>query len=279
MKRWFKVAAPVTALVFVAGITAGHASASPTLQKHPQPAGQRSQPGAAEHAQVITPSALVDTSVESKYTPIAPCRIVDTRLGGGAIANLSARNFHALGSGSFAAQGGTSCDIPFSATAVTGSVISADAPGSGYVKVYGYGAAEPTASFLNYVKTPLLSASGTIPVSDSTFDFTVKAFGKPTQVIIQLTGYYIRPMWVEVASNATYVQGSRVTALSTLGTGLYEVDFDRNITGCAYTANSYTGGISVEVEPRVTNVNGVFLALEDSTGALVNAAFYLTVTC
>ena len=228
---------------------------------------------------MVTPNALVDTSTESKYTPIAPCRIVDTRVHGGAISANATRSFHALGSGSFAGQGGASCDIPSSAIAVTGSIIAVNATGSGYLKAYAYGAAEPKPSFLNYVPSPTLSASGTIPVAGSTYDFTVKAFAHPTQVVIQLTGYYVRPMWAEVSSAGGLVQGSRVAAISHIGTGSYEVDLDRNVSACAYTATSYFYGTTMEVEPRSGNVDGVFVAASDYNGAGVDTYFYLTVTC
>ncbi len=269
MQNWSKVVLAAATMVFVAG--AAVAGASSTGHTSRQPANQ--------HPQVAPHTSFVDTSVESKYTPIAPCRIVDTRIHGGAILANRARSFHALGSGNFGGQGGTSCDIPSAATAVTGSVTSLGATGSGYLKVWGYGATEPTASFLNYVKSPVLSASGTIPVSHSTYDFTVKAATHPTQVVIQLTGYYIAPMWAEVSSSGSLVHGSRVVSLTHIGTGSYQVDFDRDVTGCGYSATSYFYGVTMAVEPRTGDANAVFVAAADHTGTGADTYFYLTVTC
>jgi hypothetical protein len=270
MHKWVKVAVSAAAVMFVAGTAA--ASASPLTQNSRQPANPH--PRLAQQRR-----AAVDTAVESKYTPIAPCRIVDTRVGGGAIHAGSTRSFHALGSGNFTNQGGTSCGIPLSATAVTGSVIAVGATGPGYLRVFGYGAALPTASFLNYVPSLTLSASGTIPVSESTYDFTVAAATHATQVVVQLTGYYIPPMWAEVNSSGGYVQGSRVVSLTHVGTGIYQVDFDRNVTGCAYNATSYFYGTTMEVEPRSGDANAVFVAAGDYNGTGVDTYFYLTVTC
>ena len=146
----------------------------------------------------MTPNALVDTTTESKYTPIAPCRIVDTRIPV-ALSPNATRSFHALGTGSFAGQGGAPCDIPSSATAVTGSIIATGAP----VRAISRSTDTAPRSPRRRSSTTLLadlSASGTIPVAGSTYDFTVKAFSHPTQVVIQLTGYYVRPMWAEVSS-------------------------------------------------------------------------------
>ncbi|MGI8880065.1 MAG: hypothetical protein ACR2KJ_06025 [Jatrophihabitans sp.] len=269
MNNWFKAAVVSGALVLIAG-TAAATTTSPH-PAHPQPAN--AQP------RVAAPLAFADTSTESKYTPIAPCRIVDTRLHGGAIAANATRSFHALGNGSFSAQGGASCGIPRSATAVTGSIIAVGAAGSGYLKVYGYAKPEPTPSFLNFVQSLTLSASGTIPVSNSTYDFTVKVAGHPIQVVVQLTGYFIAPMWVEVASNGSYVHGSRTVSLTHLGTGSYQVNFDRDVSACGYVATSYFFGYSMEVEPRSGDATAVYVGATDYNGTAVDSYFYLVVTC
>ena len=269
MNNWLKAAVVGGALALVAGTAA--ATTTPSSPNRPQPA--------TSHARAAVPAALVDTSAEAKYTPIAPCRIVDTRVHGGPIPANGTRSFHALGNASFTSQGGSACDIPASATAVTGSIISVNATGSGYLKAYAYGAAEPVPSFLNFVKTPILSASGTIPVTNSTYDFTVKVAEHPTQVVIQLTGYYIAPMWAEITSSGGEVRGSRVVSVTHIGTGTYQVDFDRNVSGCAYNATSYFFGTTMEVEPRSGDANGVFLAAADYNGTGVDTYFYVTVTC
>lgn len=65
-------------------------------------------------------------------------------------------------------------------------------------------------------------------------------------------------------------------------TGSYEVILDRNVTLCIYSAapSDLNDAISVTIQPRDFNPNGVFLRFRDSTNnALVNAEFYLTVYC
>ena len=265
MKNWMKMTLAGVGLALVATTAAG---ASPVTRLQP-----------ANPHKTIAIASAVDTATEAKYTPIAPCRIADTRLGGGALTSGHARSFYALGTTGFGAQGGSSCDIPYAATGVTGSIIATGAAGNGYLKVFAYGASLPTASFLNYSHSLTLSASGTIPVVASTRNFTVLATGASTHVVIQLTGYYMPPMWAEVSSSGGYVSGSRVAALSYLGTGSYQVDFDRDISGCAYTATSFYYGVILEAEPRSGDTHAVYIGAADYNGNSTDTYFYVTVTC
>lgn len=268
MNKWSKVVLGGVAIALTA-TTAAYAAPAAHLQPR--------APHVRAHA---VAAAAVDSATEAKYTAIAPCRIADTRVAGGALTSGHARSFYALGTSGFGGQGGESCDIPAAATAVTGSVIAAKATGTGYLKVFAYGASLPTASFLNFSKTLTLSASGTIPVSaDGARNFTVLASGASTHVIIQLTGYYIRPTWAEIDAAGGYVAGSRVTSVSHLGTGSYQVDFDRDVSGCAYAATSFYFGNPMTVEPRSGDVHGVYVGATDSAGTTVDTQFYLTVTC
>ena len=70
----------------------------------------------------IQPEALGDAGDDLVYTPINPCRIVDTRLGGGGfLVDDTERDWKAsLPGGSFTSQGGSStdCGIPASPAAV-----------------------------------------------------------------------------------------------------------------------------------------------------------------
>src|ERR1700710_2626186 len=125
MNRWSKV---VVLGVGIALVATTAATAAPTA--HLQPANPHAKLAAA---------AAVDTAGELKYTPIPSCRIVDTRLAGGALASGSSRSFYALGNTGFGAQGGVGCDIPAAATAVTGSIVALGASANGYFKVFAYG--------------------------------------------------------------------------------------------------------------------------------------------
>ena len=81
--------------------------------------------GHAAPAVATTNTAPVPTFQPSPagsiFVPITPCRIADTRLGGGIVTGSSTRSFYVAGTVGFAPQGGKSggCGVPLGATAVT----------------------------------------------------------------------------------------------------------------------------------------------------------------
>src|SRR4051794_40894311 len=62
--------------------------------------------------------AAIDSAIESKFTPIVPCRVVDTRVAGGKLIPGTPRGFVAANTAGFPAQGGTinGCGVPAAAT-------------------------------------------------------------------------------------------------------------------------------------------------------------------
>lgn len=225
----------------------------------------------------------VDTSTEAKFTAITPCRIVDTRVTGGKISTASPRSFLAAGSSGFSAQGGksTGCGVPSAAVAVQANVVTVGATGSGYLKIYPYAAASPGASYMNYRDGAALANGGTITLNTAgAKHFTVATASHSSHVVIDVSGYFIKPMWAEVGSTASLVRSSRVTGTVKITTGEYEVDFDRDVSNCSYSATPFLVGVTVGVEPRSGNVNGVFVYFQQtSTSTLTDTQFYLDVTC
>lgn len=241
----------------------------------------QSKAKSAAKAMVVLP---VDTTSEAKFTAIRPCRIVDTRVTGGVIHTGSPRSFLAASNSSLAAQGGNpvGCGIPDSAVAVQANVVTVGATGSGYLKIYPYGSAAPGASYMNYRDGAALANGGTITLNTAgAKHFTVLAASHSTHVVIDVSGYFVKPMFAFVNSGGSLGVKSRATGASqlTLFPGAYEVDFDRDVSGCAYNATAFDQGYIAIVEPRSGNVDGVFVYTSNSSGTPVNEAFYLTVTC
>ncbi|MEO9238453.1 MAG: hypothetical protein ABI418_10205, partial [Jatrophihabitantaceae bacterium] len=83
MKKMHVLMASGLALVMVGG----GAIASAASNNSP------AQPAGAAQAKLIA-AAPIDTTTESKYTPIAPCRVADTRVAGGRLNNTTTRNFY-----------------------------------------------------------------------------------------------------------------------------------------------------------------------------------------
>lgn len=90
-------------------------------------------------------------------------------------------------------------------------------------------------------------------------------------------------LWARVNSAGATLSQSGSTSSANLGTaGQYEVIFDRNVSGCSYQATQgELSGITGEVvvQPRSTNVNGVFVGTATSAGAYQNRAFHVAVFC
>jgi hypothetical protein len=244
------------------------------------------QPPAAKSSARAAAAAPIDTSTEAKYTAITPCRIVDTRLGGGALTGGSPRSFVAASSTSLAAQGGNAagCGIPAAAVAIQANVVAVAGTGSGYLKVYPFGATVPTASYLNFRDGKAIANGGAITLDTSgAKHFTVLA-SRTTHVVIDVSGYSVKPMWALVEGDGTLIYGSRVTSTSSSRTGVYNVVFDLDVSGCAYgvTPSADTppaDTLLARAQPLSGTPDGVFVYFQNGSQTPLDAEFYLTVTC
>jgi hypothetical protein len=83
------------------------------------------------------------------------------------------------------------------------------------------------------------------------------------------------------SDGTTLINSAGATGGVHISTGTYEVDFNRDVSGCFYSAVSFSSLVPVVVEPRSGNANGVFLEFVTLDGAhtLTDSQFYLTVFC
>lgn len=250
----------------------------------PKPSpGNTAPPGAQAVA-----AAPIDTTVESKFTPISPCRIVDTAKAGGKLAAGATRSFIAEGADGFPNQGGKEggCGIPAAATAIQVVMHSTQASAKGSLRAYPDDlATSPASTFLHYGNSSAhnVSGSGSITLhTPGTFDFKVANFFTSTHIQVDVLGYYVQPMWAHVADTGSLVRGSRVTASAKVAgsPGWYQVTFDRDVSQCGYSASPYFTHHRLEVQPRLGVPNAVWVGVVlDNTGAYADAPFYVTVTC
>ena len=92
-------------------------------------------------------------------------------------------------------------------------------------------------------------------------------------------------LWAVANGSGTIVRSSGTTGSKHLTTGEYEVDFNRDVTGCAYTATigdpahgtPVTGFIGVAA--REGEASGVYVETHNSAATLTNIAFQLAVFC
>ena len=139
---------------------------------------------------------LGDSDADLVFTKVTPCRVTDTRVAGGALANASQRDFYIAGTTGFAAQGGVACDIPVGATSVAVNITVTGTSGFGWLRAWPYGSSG-TASIINYAAGNTLANGLILPICDPaaatcTRDLTVRADAAGTHVIIDVMGYFLK---------------------------------------------------------------------------------------
>ncbi len=183
---------------------------------------EQPQPPAAKSSARAFAAGPIDSSTEAKYTAITPCRLVDTRKAGGMVTNTAPRSFDAGNAGSLAGQGGNpaGCGIPAAAVAIQANVVAVGSAGSGFLKVYPAGAPAPAASFLNFRDGKAVANGGAITVGgiSAVKRFTVLT-SRTSHVVVDVSGYFIKPLWALVGPTGALLQGSRITAGSSLSPG------------------------------------------------------------
>lgn len=103
----------------------------------------------------IQPMALGAADRDLVLVPVEPCRIIDTRVAGGAIAGDSTRNFDVTAVSNYAFQGGSADNCngvgaagSFAAAVINFTVVSPN--GGGYITAFPYATTRPLASTVNY---------------------------------------------------------------------------------------------------------------------------------
>ena len=155
--------------------------------------------------QPISANALGSLTSDLVYTPVTPCRIIDTR-GGTLPAKLgpnTGRDF-GISSSNYSAQGGqaASCGIPAGVSAVAINVVSTGQTGLGHLKVVESGASLPGAAFLNYqpgVNTANAGISKVALVS-STQGLFLYSGGSASDAVVDIMGYFTSPSSSQAAS-------------------------------------------------------------------------------
>lgn len=156
------------------------------------------------------PASLGNSGTDLVYTPITPCRIVDTRLAGGKIPAKQSRSFVGTAANDFSAQGGnaTSCGIPANASVLTAKITATNVSTEGYFTVYPTNETLPLASTLNYL--PLVNTSNETHIKlcrpGCETQFSVYS-DYAADVVIDVNGYYMEPEAVALDCNVATESG------------------------------------------------------------------------
>lgn len=253
---------------------AGRTAAPTALGAPPAPGGG---PGATPFVPTFQPTS------ELLYVAVPPCRIADTRKGGGLIGGGSTRTFHVTGTSGFAPAGGTSggCGIPAGASAAAISVTGTGSTGSGFMTVFAQGGSRPNVSQVSFTRGQNVSTPANAPLNPGSGSVSVYN-SATTHVLLDVSGYYVKPLAGFISpSGGTYAGSSRVVSSSRVtDPGVYEVTFDRDVRYCTAVASAYYYNYYASVDSYGTgSVNILRVRIWNSAGSPVNGYFGVTVNC
>lgn len=172
-------------------------------------------------ATAATPAALGDAASDLVYVPVTPCRIIDTRVAGGAIAANTTRSFDVTATTTYASQGGAANDCggtgsagSFAAAVINFTVVSPSA--AGYITAFPYLASQPLAATVNYTAGDIRGNLAIVKLDQSSAadELTVYSFAQ-THLVADIVGYMITPAATNLDCVSTSVLSSAIAANST----------------------------------------------------------------
>ncbi len=237
-------------------------------------------------------------SPDQVFVPTDPCRVVDTRFGGGG--RLSVGTVRAFSvrdepnsATSFEDQGGNAgpCGVSPLAVSVQVSITAVDPDGRGFVRVYPWAdptPSAPNATFLNYSTALNATNAGAVKVCNEFFtgsdpctdDLLVRNFGARTNLIIDVFGYFVKQAFATVDGetgdliDSYYAFSSEQTA-----DGEYEVGFAQTLSGCAVTGSIHEATGQITVTKGLDEEFVVLVETADSDGTASDRTFTIFLRC
>ena len=145
----------------------------------------------------VAPTALGDLAADLVYTPVTPCRVLDTRVSGIPVGSGVTRSFfiHPGTRTGFELQGGkanTDCGMIPGAAAVAINIAAPLPQVGGFLTVFPFSTSRPLASNLDYTAGELKNNEMVVRTGAGNFDISIYAHGQ-THVVGDVVGYYAAP--------------------------------------------------------------------------------------
>ena len=273
--------AAIAVLASASTVAVLHPTAAPTSIAQTAPDLPAPDSQSDSSLDVAELAGLTPTEKEYLYVPIKPCRIVDTRAAGGKLTANAQRSFVVKGTTGFVGQGGKSggCGIPAGAASATFSFTTTESTGKGRLNAWPNGASEPLSTVLSYTSANKVTSNPTVALQQAgSPHIRVHNYDYSTHLVVDVTGYYIGQMYAYVTYDAALDGSSRVVGNVTKGgTGVYYVNFDTALTGCAAVANApYAGYIA---NALISGGSTVTVYVYNHAGAPADYWFNLAVHC
>lgn len=192
-------------------------------------------------AKIKTLKYLGDLNDDLTFTPVTPCRLVDTRDAvAGALSPRAARAFSATSNSLIAAAGGNvgGCEIPAGPTALALTITAVLPTQVGNLVAYAEGMAIPLSSALNFLAGQIIANTSVVP-SSSTVGPNFALYNNsdgPTHVVVDIVGYFYAPEapdCVTVMGTVGPDSGASFSVTATCSAG-----YRLNLGGCATTATA-----------------------------------------
>lgn len=155
--------------------------------------------GVAKTLPTAAAKVFGDADKDLIFVPITPCRIIDTRVAGGAIAANTTRNFDVTAVPSYSFQGGDASNCggagaagSFAAAAINFTVVTPSA--AGYITAFPYLTTQPLAATVNYTAGDIRGNFTVVKLDQgaSADELSVYSFAQ-THLVADIVGYYRNP--------------------------------------------------------------------------------------
>lgn len=163
--------------------------------------------------------ALGSTTGDLVFTAVTPCRIVDTRVAGGAINANSSRSFLgvAISAGTnFTSQGGSNTDCGVAAVGASAIAINVTAvtpSGAGFATVHKSGETRPLAASVNYTTGDIVNNTVVVGIPNplAITDFVIYTFAQ-SHYVVDIVGYYSPPQVTQLQCIDTAIVTNTIAA-------------------------------------------------------------------
>lgn len=227
---------------------------------------------------------LGSVGLDLVYTPITPCRVLDTRTsqgGTGAIQAAGTKHFTIWGATSYAAQGGspTNCGITagaqVAAVAMNFTVVTPAA--GGFITAYPFGGAVPVAATVNFQAGDIARGDFTIAKVAQTGTSHLSIFSTSLlDVVGDVVGFYAMP----VITPLQVTEVSKFTAVAAGVSGSYTsptCSAGYYVTGAGYNYTGATSDVWVsQATPALSTNNAICRVFNNSSA---NITFSCTAIC
>ena len=183
------------------------------------------------------------------YTPVAPCRILDTREPGalsGILAAGSTRSFNGPGGSTFLSQGGSpnSCNLVgnslIAALVINFTVVSPSA--NGFITAFAADATQPLAATLNFKAGQVIGNNATLKIKQDVFSPSIKIYtSSQTHLVADVVGYFNAP---EATKLSCYTTESVVGLINSPNSGFYLGSATAPACAAGYTSAGTSCGTS-----------------------------------